>query len=102
MKFKIAGVKFHQYKDVLNDIVEGDSLMIVPEPANKFDPNAVRLFYDNGTKQAMLGYVPKTISSEVSAMFEVGKQLECTITKFNPTASPWDIFEVELKELEDE
>jgi hypothetical protein len=102
MRFKIAGVKFHQYKTILDDIVEGDSLMIAPEPENKFDPNAVALYYDNGSKQAMLGYVPKTMSSEVSAMIEVGKQLDCVVTGFNPTASPWDIFEVEIKEIEDE
>lgn len=102
MKFKIAGVKFHDYRSILNDIVEGDSLMIVPEPTNKFDPNAVQLLYDNGSRQAMLGYVPKTMSPEVSAMLEIGKQLECIVTGFNPTASPWDIFEVEIKEIEDE
>ena len=98
MKFKIAGVKYHQYKTILDDIVEGDSLMIVPEPENKFDPNAVALYYDNGSKQAMLGYIPKILSSEISALIEIGKQLNCIVTQFNPTASPWDIFEVEIKE----
>lgn len=100
MNFKIAGVKFHQYKDVLDDITEGDNLMLAPEPTNKFDPNAVAIYFDNGSKQAMIGYVPKKLSSEVSAMIEVGKDIECVLTKFNKTATPWEIFDVEIREIE--
>lgn len=101
MQFTIAGVKFHEYKQCLNDITEGDTLKLVPEPANKFDPNAVAIYFDNGAKQSMLGYVPKRFSSEVSAMIEVGQNLECILTKFNRTATPWDMFSVTIKEIEE-
>ena len=103
MKFFIAGVKFHSYKDVLADIVEGDSLVLFPEPENKFDPNAVQIHFDNGGKAAFLGFVPKKFSSEVAGMLEIGIPTECVLTKFSPGATTWEMFEVEVREIgEDE
>lgn len=100
--FFIAGVQHHQYKSVFGDITEGNNLMLIPEPDNKFDPNAVQIFFDNFDKQAMLGFVPKKFSSEVSAMLEVGKRLECVLVEFNRDAKPWELFKVEIREIEDE
>ena len=95
MKFYIAGVKFHSYKSILNDITEGDNLMLVPEPTNKFDPNAVQIHFDNSAKAAFIGFVPKKFSSEVSAWIEVGKNLECILIGFSKSASTWEMFRVE-------
>lgn len=100
-KFFIAGVKHHQLHTVINDISEGDNLMLVPEPTNKFDPNAVRIEFATFEKQAMLGYVPKRFSSEVSAMIELGKPLECVLVKLNKTAKPWEMAEVEIREIKE-
>ena len=99
MKFYIAGVKFHSYKSILNDIVEGDNLMLVPEPENKFDPNAVQIHFNNFNKAAFLGFVPKKFSSEVSAWIEVGKFLECLLFKFDKSAPTYEMFEVEIMEV---
>jgi hypothetical protein len=101
MKFKVAGVKFHEYKSCLSDITEGDNLMLAPEPTNKYDPNAVAIYFDNGKVQKMLGYVPAKFSSEVSAMFEIGKHLECVLTKFDKTAATWEMFDVEIRKIEE-
>lgn len=101
-KFYIAGVQYHQYKSVLNDITEGDSLQLIPEPTNKFDPNAVQIYFDNSDKAAFIGFVPKKFSSEISASIEVGKKLECILTGFNKSAPTYEMFEVEIREIEDE
>ena len=101
MNFQIAGVKFHQYKDALGTIEEGNHLTLEPEPTNKFDPNAVAIYLESDEGKVMLGYVPKKFSSEVSAKLEVGKKLECILTLFNPSASTWNMFEVEIKEIEE-
>ncbi len=100
-KFYIAGVKFHQYKTILNDITEGDNLQLIPEPTNKSDPNAVQLHFDNSTKAAFIGFVPKKFSSEVSGLLEIGKDLECVLTTFTKLASTWEMFEVEIREIGD-
>jgi len=102
MKFYIAGVQYHQYKSVLSDITEGDNLTLIPEPDNKFDPNAVQIHFDNGGVSAFIGFVPKKFSSKVSGLLDIGKKLECVLTGFNKSASAWEMFEVEIKELEDE
>lgn len=102
MKFYIAGVKFHQYKSVLNDVTEGDNLMLISEPTNKYDPNAVQIHFDNGGVAAFIGFVPKKFSSEVSALLDIGKTLECILTGFDKSASTWEMFEVEIEEVEDE
>ena len=100
IEFYIAGVKFHQYKTVLNDVSEGNTLQLIPEPSNKFDPNAVQIYFDNGDKAAFLGFVPKKFSSEVSALMEVGIELECTLIEFTRNAPTWEIFKVEISEVE--
>ena len=101
-KFYIAGVKFHQYKSILHDITKGDNLMLDPEPTNKYDPNAVQIHFNNSDKAAFLGFVPKKFSSEISGLLEIGKELECVLVEFNKTAPTWEMFEVEIREIEDE
>ena len=100
MEFYIAGVKFHQYKSVLNDVTEGDNLVLIPEPENKFDPNAVQIHFDNGGVSAFVGFVPKKFSSEVSGLIEIGKKLECILTGFNKSAPTYEMFKVEIKGIE--
>jgi len=88
-KFFIAGVQHHQMNKVINDLVEGEELNLVPEPDNKFDPNAIKIEYE-GT---MLGYVPKKLSAEIAAALETGS-LCCMIETLNPTGKPWEWCEV--------
>ena len=98
-EFFIAGVKFHNLKEVINQLSEGDELEIVPEPENKFDSNAVALKF-NGT---MCGYVPKTYSAEISAAIETlgVDSVICEIVKLNPQAPPWEQCLVKVYESKD-
>lgn len=99
-EFFIAGVQFHELKSVINDLSEGDNLTIIPEPSNKFDPNAVRIEYlGKDYSSTMLGFVPKKFSSEVTAALEVGKELECILVKLNKSAKPWEQAKVEIREM---
>ena len=94
--FFIAGVQHHELHEIIEDLAENDLLELVCEPDNKFDPNAVRIELDD----TMLGYVPKKFSAEVSAALEVGHDLECRITKLNPSAKPWEQCEVTIDQLD--
>lgn len=98
-KFFIAGVKFHQYKMVEKDLVEGMELILNPEPTNKYDPNAVRIETMNGV---MLGYVPKKFSSEICAQIDTGLRLTCEITKIDLEAKAWEKFEVTITSSEED
>ena len=84
--FFIAGVQHHPgMKEVIKDLEVGNVLDLVPDPENKFDPNAVRIEY----KGNMLGFVPKKFSSEVVGILDVAK-VECLIQTLDPTAKPWE------------
>lgn len=97
-EFFVAGVRFHELDTVIDDIAEGDNLILVPEPSNKFDPNAIKIEYAaSDAPYAMLGYIPKKYSSEVCAMIEVGKNLECILIKLNKDAKPWEQLKVEIR-----
>jgi hypothetical protein len=97
-KFFIAGVQHHELHEVIEDLKEDDELDLICEPDNKFDPNAIRIEFED----TMLGYVPKKFSAEVSAALEVGHDLECKITKLTPSAKPWEQCEVTIAQIDTE
>ena len=97
--FYIAGVQFHEFKSVIDNVSEGDVLELIPEPSNKYDPNAVRIEYGISAGLVMIGFVPKKFSSEVAAALEIGKDLKCVLVKLDKNAKPWEKFKVEVREL---
>ena len=93
--FFVAGTRFHQMKerDVAKRLAEGTGLKLEQEPTNPYDPNAVKILYED----FMLGYVPKVHSSEVSAMMDVSN-LKCKITSLDFTRPSWEWCEVEVED----
>lgn len=98
-RFFIAGVQHHEMKNILEDLYEDDHLMLVPEPSNKYDPNAVRIEHLGMTDTTMCGYVPRKFSADVSACITLGMQLECVIVKLNKRAKPWEWCMVEIRQF---
>jgi len=96
-KFFIAGVQHHPgMKEVIKDLEVDMVLDLIPDPENKFDPNAVRIEYNEN----MLGYVPRTFSAEVAGILE-SSELECVIEHLNPSAKPWEQCRVTVKAKEE-
>ena len=98
--FYVAGARFHELPKVIHDLSIGNTLKLVPEPTNPYDPNAIKIIYETFEKSAFLGYVPAKFSSEISALMEISK-LECEITELNPSAKPWEMCKVAIKKKED-
>lgn len=102
-QFHVAGVQFHQLKTCINEVKVGDILQLVPEPSNKWDPNAVRIeFYsvDKGTN-IMLGHVPSKkgdYASKVTADISIGTKLRAEVVALNPQAKTWEQLEVAIYE----
>ena len=103
-QFFIAGVKFRPFaeiKEAAKAMKPGMSLGLVPEPTNKFDPNAVKIEYNtetaDGIVSTFLGYVPKKFSSEVSAMLEIRAPVTCTVDEVNPLAKTYEMFKVTIE-----
>lgn len=100
-KFKISGVQFRgkQIHELLKTLENGTVFELEAEPLNQYDPNAIRILYDDGTEEHFVGYVPKTISSEVAVALELGPWI-AVATDFSPDKKSYE-FEVQLQELMD-
>ena len=96
--FYIAGVQFRPgIKQVIDELDEGMELELVPEPENKFDPNAVQVCY----KGIQLGFVPKKFSAEVAGILEVDN-LMCRVVEINKAAKPWEQCKITVTEMEEQ
>jgi hypothetical protein len=103
--FYIAGVQFRPKEDInknMKCIEVGDILELIPEPENKFDPNAVKICYEDLENPDIihLGYVPKKFSAEVAALLEADIYLECIVEEINPAAKPWEVCKVIIRDTQ--
>ena len=112
-EFYIAGVQFHEAKKVISQLSVGDTLELVPEPSNKFDPNAIAIkasfmsIRPDGSdtrEEIMLGYVPKKFSAEVTAFLEVygTDKVFCDLIEVNPKNKPWEQLKVHIYNIDNE
>jgi len=101
-EFYIAGVQYHRLPSLVKskvDIKQGTKLDLVPEPTNNFDPNAIQIIFVDPSKNTYnLGYVPKRLSSEISAIITL-TELECKIVELTPSAKPWEMCKVIVREI---
>ena len=95
--FYVAGVQHHQMRTVIDEFELGMELDLEREPENPYDPNAIRITYNN----VMCGYVPKKFSASLSAAIETEANIECVITKLNKSSKPWEWCQVEVREISD-
>lgn len=102
--FFIAGVQFRPHGDISiagAKMNAGDLLQLIPEPTNKFDPNAVKIIFSQSTTEGLitvfLGYVPKKYSSEVAGMVSIGTPVECIVEAVDPLAKTYEMFKVTVK-----
>lgn len=74
---KIAGVKFRQKE--LGELYGEDwnklEISIVPEPTNKFDPNAIQIF----AGQIHIGYIPALVAVHINELLNNGQKFECAL-----------------------
>ncbi len=103
--FFVAGVQFrprHEIDSASKLMNIGDQLGLVPEPENKFDPNAIKIEFNtetaDGVKSVFLGYVPKKYSSEVAALLDVDLDLECVVEEVNPQGKTYEMIKVTIQE----
>lgn len=90
-KFYVAGVQFHELKQIADKIEPGSNLLLTAEPTNQYDPNAVRIEFD----AFMLGYVPKKFSAMVSGYLTI-EPVTCTVLAIDMKRKTYEQLEVEL------
>ena len=99
-EFYVAGVQHHELHTCIKDIEPGDNLMLVAEPNNPYDPNAVRIEFNilGRDRAVMLGYVPMAkgdLSTKVSADLMI-RPLSCEVLEVNPEAKTWEQLKVAI------
>lgn len=102
-KFYIAGFKFHSgmLKIGKDEIAEGDTVVLVPDPANPYDENAIEVYHG----EDMIGFVPKAINQKLLPIFDQVDEWHGEVTKANKEAAldePWKAVQVLVKANESE
>lgn len=82
----VAGFQYHQGEAVWAKLQVGESVSLVREPDNAFDPRAVRIDWQ-GHK---LGYVPRIDNAAVSHLLDNGQGVSAEIVSLKESDNPWD------------
>ena len=90
---KIAGITFHDLKNVWDELYEGAELALVREKDNKHDKYAIAVAladdydgdHDNFDFEYILGYVPRAENQHLATMMDLGwsEAFECELSQVN-------------------
>lgn len=66
-RIKVAGFPYHSgmSKLISGEIKSGDRVLLLHDPNNKYDENAIAIYHEN----EMIGFVPKKINEDILARF---------------------------------
>ncbi len=64
----IAGFTYYDGLDVIDKLVLGAAVTLVPEPDNPYDPDAVAVYFE----KSKLGFIPQTLNGIISSLFYFG------------------------------
>jgi len=88
----LAGFQFHAGEELFAQMQVGDRLVLVREPHNPHDRNAVRVEW----RQVKLGYVPRRDNPQLARQMDLGAALEARVSKLRAARNPWDRVEFEV------
>ena len=90
---QIAGITFHDLKEVWDELYEGAELALVRQKDNKYDKYAIAVTladdYDGDPEDFdfdfILGYVPRTENKHLATMLDLGwaEAFECELSQVN-------------------
>lgn len=96
-RVQVAGFAHHEGARLWPQLHEGDTVMLVREPANPYDPQAVRV--DIGTAgqgDGTLGYLARTENGAVARALDQGLLLQARISHLRETKNPRNRVEIEI------
>ena len=97
-EFFVAGVQFQKpgLQSCISKMKVGDELELIADPKNKFDPNAVQIWWE----EVMIGHVPKTFSAEIAGAISIDIDLKCEVVAISPQAKMWEQCKVKISEVD--
>ena len=93
--FYIAGFKYYDGLDVIDELKTGTPITLKAEPDNPHDTAAVEIYY----KDTKLGYIPRNVNSKISTLLVFGHAsiFESRIISVNAEQPLEQRFQVVLK-----
>jgi hypothetical protein len=88
----LAGFQYHRGPELWGLLQPGQTLHLTREPANPYDPRAVRIDW-NGAK---LGYLPRLDNAAASQLLDRGERLTARIAGLAEDRDPWRRVAVEV------
>ena len=88
----VAGFQHHHGKRLYSSMKVGDALILVREPGNVHDANAVRVEW----RGHVIGYVPRNENEALARQFDFGNRLEGRITRLSKHRDPNRRVEMEI------
>lgn len=88
----LAGFQYYQGRQLWEDMKVGDALVLVREPDNPHDTNAVRVEWQGHR----LGYVPRRENAAVAQHMDRGGRVEARISRLREHHNPWQRIEFEV------
>ena len=84
--FHIAGFTYYDGADVFKNLKIGAPLSIKAEPENRYDPEAVAIYY----QETKLGFIPRTDNKVIRQFLNLGYTdlFEAKISQITPEAHP--------------
>lgn len=64
-------------KVAYNELEDGDELILLREPGNQYDPNAIMVLQPD--TEIHLGYVAKEVAIELASMMDEGQEFHCKV-----------------------
>ena len=88
----LAGFRHYEAPNLWGEIQPGDPLVLVREPGNPHDRNAVRVEW----RTFKLGYVPRAENQAVALQLDRGSLLVARVSKVQHTRAPNQRIELEI------
>jgi hypothetical protein len=88
----VAGISFHNINDIWDELYVGAKLVLVRQPDNKYDGNAIAVALANDFDPEepesfdfsfILGYIPRSENEELAAMMDEGYRFGAEISELN-------------------
>lgn len=89
--YTLVGMKHRGTTDIVDGIKGGEALELRREPGNRFDPNAVQVFY----REQFVAYIKGTEARKLAREMDM-KHLVITKATFRVTADRWPQVEVDI------
>ena len=85
LNFKIAGFSYYEGAIVFHELKIGTQLLLKPELDNRYDKNAIALYYNDHK----LGFLPRQENRIIARLLQLGVDcFEARIQQLDPTRNP--------------